>query len=78
LCDSLVCLDRRPQVLVSASAVGYYGDRGDQVLSEESNPEDGFFPEVCREWEEATEKAKSSGIRVINIRIRFSVHQEGY
>jgi uncharacterized protein len=49
LCDSLVRLDRPPEVLVSTSAVGYYGDRGDQVLSEESKPGDDFFPEVCRE-----------------------------
>jgi uncharacterized protein len=77
LCDSLVCLDRPPEVLVSASAVGYYGDRGDQVLSEESNPGDGFFPEVCRKWEEATEKAKSSGIRVLNIRIGLVLSSSG-
>ncbi|HYA83772.1 MAG TPA: TIGR01777 family oxidoreductase, partial [Candidatus Bathyarchaeia archaeon] len=77
LCESLVCLDRPPEVLVSASAVGYYGDMGDQVLSEESNPGDGFFPEVCREWEEATEKAKSSGIRVLNIRIGLVLSSSG-
>ncbi len=77
LCDSLVSLDRPPEVLVSASAVGYYGDRGDQVLSEDSNPGDGFFPEVCREWEEATEKAISSGIRVLNIRIGLVLSSSG-
>jgi uncharacterized protein (TIGR01777 family) len=77
LCDSLVSLDRPPEVLVSASAVGYYGDRGDEVLSEESNPGDGFFPEVCREWEEATEKAISSGIRVLNIRIGLVLSSSG-
>jgi uncharacterized protein len=73
----LVCLDRPPEVLVSASAVGYYGDRGDQVLSEESKPGDGFFPEVCHEWEEATEKAKSSGIRILNIRIGVVLSSSG-
>ena len=47
-------LDPRPGVLVSASAVGYYGDRGDEVLTEESTPGEGFLADVCRAWESAT------------------------
>lgn len=60
---------------MSASAIGYYGDRGDEVLSEDSNPGDDFFPEICRGWEEAAEK--SSGMRVLNIRIGLVLSSSG-
>jgi hypothetical protein len=54
--------------LVCASAVGYYGDRGTEVLREESAPGNSFLAEVCREWEAATEVATEGGIRVVNLR----------
>ncbi len=60
---------RRPGTLVVASATGFYGDRGDEVLSEESTSGGGFLAGVCREWEEACEPARQAGIRVVNVRI---------
>ena len=58
-----------PKVLVCASAIGYYGDRGDEILREESASGSGFLPEVCREWEAACQPAAEKGIRVVNLRI---------
>ena len=58
-----------PKVLVSASAIGYYGDRGDEALAEDSAPGEGFLADVCRAWEAATEPAVSAGIRVVNLRV---------
>ncbi|MDX1388840.1 MAG: TIGR01777 family oxidoreductase, partial [Acidobacteriota bacterium] len=61
-------LARRPRVLVSASAIGYYGDRGDELLTERSSPGDGFLPAVAIEWEGATETAARAGCRVVLLR----------
>ncbi len=58
----------RPSVLVSGSAVGYYGDRGEAVLDESSAAGAGFLAEVCRQWEEATAPAAAAGIRVVHAR----------
>jgi len=58
-----------PKVLVCASAIGYYGDRGNEILREESASGSGFLPEVCREWEAACQPAADKGIRVVNLRI---------
>jgi hypothetical protein len=58
----------RPQALVCASAVGYYGDRGDEVLTEASAPGSGFLPEVCRQWEEKADLAAALGLRVVKVR----------
>ncbi|MEL6180004.1 MAG: TIGR01777 family oxidoreductase [Myxococcota bacterium] len=69
LCETLAQLDHKPKVLVSASAIGYYGNRGDTVLTEESDPGEGFLAEVCKAWEHATEPAREAGIRVVNLRI---------
>jgi uncharacterized protein (TIGR01777 family) len=57
-----------PPVLLVASAVGIYGDRGDEVLDESSQPGTGFLAELCREWEEAAEPASRAGIRVVHLR----------
>jgi uncharacterized protein (TIGR01777 family) len=57
-----------PRVLVSASAVGYYGSRGDEVLTEASHPADDFLGEVCREWEHEARKAEEFGVRVVSLR----------
>jgi uncharacterized protein (TIGR01777 family) len=77
LCESLVHLRKRPIVLVSASAVGYYGDRGDEVLDEKSSPGSLFLSEVARAWEMATEPTRRSGIRVVNLRIGFVLSKAG-
>ena len=68
LCETLARLSSRPKVLVSASAIGYYGDRGDEILTEDSPPGRGFLSEVCRAWEAATEQAQQHGIRVVHLR----------
>jgi uncharacterized protein (TIGR01777 family) len=62
-------LPSRPQVLVSASAVGIYGSRGDEVLTESSPPGAGFLAEVCTKWEEAASEGRALGMRIVKIRI---------
>lgn len=69
LVEALDKLTERPKVLVSASAVGYYGSRGEEVLTEESPPEDDFLAEVCRAWEREAMKAQEFGVRVVTPRI---------
>jgi uncharacterized protein (TIGR01777 family) len=69
LSEALAGLGSPPAVMVCASAVGFYGDRGDEVMTEDSGPGSGFLAEVCRDWEAATEAASRSGIRVTNLRI---------
>jgi uncharacterized protein (TIGR01777 family) len=68
LCRTMVTLDHPPAVLVNASAVGYYGDRGSEELTEASTPGTGFLAEVCRAWEDATTAAVDAGIRVVRLR----------
>ncbi len=68
LSRALARLRRPPKVLVSASAVGFYGNRGDQVLSESAKPGKGFLAELCQAWEEATRPAARMGIRVVLLR----------
>jgi len=58
----------RPRVLVSGSAVGFYGDRGDDVLDETSSPRDDFLSGLCRDWEAAAERATALGVRVVRLR----------
>ena len=65
LAGALAGLQRKPKVWVNASAVGIYGDRGDELLGEESAPGDGFLAGVVREWEAATKPAADAGIRVV-------------
>ena len=77
LAATLVGLKRRPKVLVSASATGYYGDRGAKLLDEESPAGQGFLPEVCRAWEEATAAAAAAGIRVVCLRIGMVIGANG-
>jgi hypothetical protein len=74
---SLAALDHPPAVLVSASAIGYYGDRGDEELTEASGPGTGFQAEVCRAWEEATSEAEAAGIRVVHLRSAVVLSRHG-
>ncbi len=69
LSAALAKLANPPRALIAASAVGYYGDRGDETLTEDSPPGTGFLADVCRQWEAATGPAKQAGIRVVNLRI---------
>ena len=77
LCESLTRLAQPPKVFVSASAIGFYGDRGAQTLTEESGAGNGFLPDVCREWEAATEPASQAGIRVVNLRFGMVLSPAG-
>jgi hypothetical protein len=67
----------RPRVLVSASAIGYYGDRGEEVLKEESAAGYGFLCEVAQEWETEAVKAEALGIRVVRLRFGVILAKEG-
>jgi uncharacterized protein len=77
LATALSKSDAKPGVLVCASAVGFYGNRGDELLREESPSGQGFLPEVCREWEEASRIAAEAGIRTVNIRIGLVLSPKG-
>lgn len=71
LAETVAGMTPKPGVFVSASAVGYYGDRGDEILTEESSTGSGFLSEVCQTWERSTQPAEAAGIRVA--RLRFGV-----
>jgi uncharacterized protein (TIGR01777 family) len=77
LATTLAGLERPPKVLVSASAIGYYGNRGSTILNEESPPGKGFLSEVCKQWEGATSPANACGIRVVNLRIGIVLSRDG-
>lgn len=77
LCQALATLSRRPRVLVCASAVGYYGDHGRQVLTEDSPPGNDFLAGVCKAWEAAAEPARQAGIRVVHPRIGMVMAARG-
>jgi uncharacterized protein len=77
LCKNLAKLDKKPKVLVCASAIGFYGDRGDEILTEQSVAGSGFLAEVAKKWESATDIASKSGIRVVNIRFGVVLSPKG-
>jgi hypothetical protein len=77
LADTLARLARPPRVLVCASAIGYYGSRGETTLNEESPAGDDFLGRTCREWEAATVSATRTGIRVVNLRFGFILGTAG-
>jgi uncharacterized protein (TIGR01777 family) len=77
LAQSLAYLFDPPKVLISVSAIGYYGDRGEQRLDESSAPGSGFLPELCREWEAATAQASARHIRVVNPRLGMVLSAAG-
>lgn len=77
LCNTLSTLERKPRVLACASAIGYYGDRGDEVLNEESRAGAGFLAEVTKKWESATAVASKNGIRVVNLRFGAVLSPKG-
>jgi len=77
LAQTLANLEPRPRVLVNASAVGYYGDRGNEELTEESPPGRDFLAQVCQEWESATEPAVLAGIRVVCCRLGVVLSDRG-
>jgi uncharacterized protein len=77
LAHALALAKDKPQVFVCSSAIGYYGDRGNEVLNEQSAPGGGFLPEVCREWEAATKAAADAGIRTIQMRTGIVLSARG-
>ncbi len=77
LCEAVARLAQPPKILICASAIGYYGDRRDELLSEQSAPGSGFLATVCREWEAATEAAARKQIRVVNLRIGVVLSPSG-
>jgi uncharacterized protein (TIGR01777 family) len=77
LVQALGRLSNPPKSLISVSAVGYYGDRGEEVLAEDSGPGAGFLSNLCREWERATEPASAQGIRVVMPRLGMVLSPKG-
>jgi len=77
LVDAIRGLGRRPSVLVSASGAGYYGDRGDEILTEASPPGIGFLPELARDWEAEAERAHDLGVRVTIVRNGSVLSRDG-
>lgn len=77
ICEAISRLKDKPKVIVSASAIGYYGDRGDEVLTEESTEGNDFLAKVCVEWESLTRIASENGIRVVNARIGIVLSSDG-
>ena len=77
LSKTLAQLTQSPSVFISASAIGYYGSRGDEVLTETSKPGDDFLASVCVEWEQATRAASEKGIRTVNARFGIILDAHG-
>lgn len=77
LAETIAKLDHKPQTLICASAIGLYGDRGDEVLDENSKPGTGFLAEVCQEWEAAAKPAQDAGIRTVFLRIGVVMAADG-
>ena len=77
LAERVAGLAAPPSVMVSASAIGYYGDRGNELLTEESEPGDLFLSRVCLEWEAAAEPAREAGVRVVHPRFGIVLSTEG-
>jgi uncharacterized protein (TIGR01777 family) len=77
LAAAVASRERKPRVLVSASAVGYYGDRGDELLTEDSPPGEGFLAGVCKAWEAETRPAVDAGIRTVNVRTGIVLARHG-
>jgi hypothetical protein len=77
LVDAIGRVQHKPKILVSASAIGYYGDRADEVLTESSLPGSGFLVEACRAWESEADRAAELGLRVIKLRIGFVLGKNG-
>jgi len=77
IAETVARIEKPPQVVVSASAIGYYGNRGSEVLREDSPPGNGFLSDVCRQWEAATDAATRRGIRVVHLRTGLVLSERG-
>ena len=77
LAEALAAAPQPPGVLILASAIGYYGDRGEETLREDSNSGEGFLPEVCKAWEAAAKPAAKAGIRTVQMRFGVVLSRSG-
>ncbi len=77
LAEAAAKASQRPRVFISASAVGFYGNRGDEILREDSPSGEGFAAEICRQWEAATQPAAQAGIRTAQMRIGVVMSADG-
>ncbi len=77
LSQALARLKSPPAVLVAASAIGFYGDRGEEILEEDSQPGTGLLPDLCSRWEAATHPARQAGIRVVHLRLGIVLGAKG-
>ena len=70
-------LQTKPRVLICASAIGFYGDRGSEILTENSPAGEGFLPDLCQQWEAAAQPARDAGIRVVHLRLGIVLNKKG-
>ncbi|ADD69649.1 domain of unknown function DUF1731 [Denitrovibrio acetiphilus DSM 12809] len=77
LAKTISNMEKPPKLLICASAIGYYGDRGDEILTEESGTGKGFISHVCYHWEKAAKAAEEKGIRVVYLRIGVALSPQG-
>lgn len=77
LARTMASLDTKPRVFLSGSAIGWYGDRGDEILDESSTAGEGFLADVCRQWEAATAPAEDAGIRTVHLRTGIVLSPDG-
>ncbi|MEE1792521.1 TIGR01777 family oxidoreductase [Streptomyces sp. BE308] len=77
IAEAVASLDTPPEILLSGSAIGFYGDTGDRAVDESAPPGDGFLPSVCEEWEAATAAAEEAGVRTVHARTGLVVARRG-
>ncbi|WP_043236967.1 TIGR01777 family oxidoreductase [Streptomyces violaceusniger] len=77
LAEAIASLDTPPRVLVSGSAVGFYGDTGERAVDESAPPGHGFLPDLCQDWEEAAAAAQEAGVRTVFTRTGLVISSEG-
>lgn len=77
IAETIASLENKPRVFACASAIGYYGDRGNTELDENATSGEGYLPDVCVEWEKSCEAALAAGIRTVNMRIGVVLSTEG-
>ncbi|WP_417851614.1 TIGR01777 family oxidoreductase [Thalassoglobus sp.] len=77
LARTIANMDDTPQAMIVASAIGFYGDRGDDVLTESAAAGTGFLPEVCKDWEVAAKPARDAGIRTVHVRTGLVLSKDG-
>ena len=77
LVDSFKKMEKKPSVFICASAIGFYGERGDEELTEESSAGSGFLADLCKDWEKEAAKAEALGIRTVMLRIGVVLSPEG-